>query len=987
MKKIYALLHLYALLVACTFAGWMVACEEKEDFVPLKIFSVEPAEALINDTIMIRGEGFSPGIQHNNVQFTGVSGMVTPLREGSNEKELWVVVPEGAQAGPVTVNLFNEEVADSPQPLMVLAPVVESIEPSSGLPGDTVIIRGKNFRPELDKNRVRFNPADANNPNGWGTVLSASSDELRVIVPTAARTGKVSVLKSEGAGFTVLPPSITAIQPLRGVVGDTISILGRGFGAIEAMTVTFGGSGSNRGTILSKSTSRRLQVIVPEDARDGIIKVNYSSVGLQSDQTFEVYPSITNVSPLNGVTIRTTVTINGFTFSDVDTDNIVRFGGLTSTEVTSVSTRQLKAVVPAGAETGAVTVEINGRVATGPVFGVSPEGTPIIFSIFPASGTVGSQLTIKGDYFNATPSANIVKFTGTTGDVEALVLAASRTQLTVKVPEGAVTGAISVTTDGLTGQGPEFALTQRDKPYIDFVSPELIARNTDFVIHGGNFASDFKEDIFIISSAMDGVLHPAVASATELTVRLPANAKPGEHTIRVTQYGENSNLDKRITVEGNPHITSLSVQEGLGGASITITGTEFHNIENKNKVTFSNAGGDFIAPFINESESNETTIGVKVPNAAPPGVYNVTVEAFGHTSNAVAFTIKERPAAVKSVYYSRAITTAPTSLRITRLISEPSLRTETVYDLPGPTTSPIRSLVVDVVTGENGVLPTSKVYMFTLAGNIIKSNIDNTGAATLYTGQNPQDITLDATNGKLYWSRSAPAADAGIWRGDVGGSSVEAPTRIYTASSGTTIRGLTYSPDDRKIYFCEIVSGSGNNISSIDLDDTPPHQKTVLKSGLALLPVDVKIDKTNQKIFIMCGANATSPTGRRTIYKMDLDGSNLDTEFHVTPTSSMDGIALDVADQYVYWLKSADDADGTKGIYRKRYNKADIPGTNPPATFQKVYDVENLSTNTQIFGGLAIDDLGGKSATQRKRKGSSGRGSSPGFTFEFTNYE
>src|SRR5688572_16839797 len=110
MKKLYALLNIYFLLTVITCAGWFISCEEKENFIPLKIFSVEPAEALIGDTILITGEGFSPGIEFNRIYFPGVSDAFEPLAN-STEKKLWVQVPEGALPGVVTVNLFDDEVA------------------------------------------------------------------------------------------------------------------------------------------------------------------------------------------------------------------------------------------------------------------------------------------------------------------------------------------------------------------------------------------------------------------------------------------------------------------------------------------------------------------------------------------------------------------------------------------------------------------------------------------------------------------------------------------------------------------------------------------------------------------------------------------------------------------------------------------------------------------------------------------------------------
>jgi hypothetical protein len=920
----------------------------------------------------------APGIEYNRVYFPGVSGSSIPLKN-STEKKLWVLVPEGALPGVVTINLFDDEVTESPVTLTVMAPVVESIEPSSGIVGDTVIIRGRNFRIEPEKNKVRFNPVNTTltNPAGLAKVLSASSVELRVIVPLDSRTGKMSVFGFEGPEFTILPPSITSIEPLTGIVGDTISILGRGFSEAQSMHVHFEGSGMDA-TVLPVSTSRKLHVIVPEDAKDGIITVKYSSTAiapLTSDQVFEVYPSIADISPLNGIS-GMTVTINGYAFSHTVTDNKVKFGDLTA-QVISASATQLKAVVPAGTVTGKVTVEVKNRLGTGPVFEISADGTPLVFSILPTSGPIGSVVSIKGDYFSAVASENSVRFGS---DAQAEVLGASKTELTVKVPVGAVDGPVTVTKENKKGTGPDFTLSTRALPVITSITPGLVEPGASFTIHGGNFTT-FTNDINIFSTIALGsgnILKPLTATNTEITATLPASAKVGEWEIYITQYNQNSNNNKTITIKGEPQITSLSATEGFANSNLILTGTEFHNIENKNTVKFSNVNGDVVASFVNESDGNQNQIQVYAPDITP-GVYDVTVTAFGEVSNAISYTIKEKPAAVKNVFYSRAILVAPNTIKLEKAIFDPP-QVQTVYQTPGTGSASIKSLVVDILN--------SKTYFSTISGIISRSNLDNTGAVQLYTGQSAlNDLTLDAANSKLYWSRAA-----NIWKGDVktiaeGGA---AATTIYTATgTSPSVRGLTYSPIDNKIYFCEVSSGI-SSIASIDLDDTPPYVKTMIVPAVSLLPVDIKIDHTNGKLFILCGSSATLQTGRRTIYMANLDGSDL-TVFHTIPGSgtdpSLQGIALDIQDQYVYWLKNIDDVtDGPKGIYRKRYNQSVIPGTDPPAVIQKVYDVSDLSAQPIVYGGLAIEDASGQSPSQRKKSGSSHRAFSFSMTIELTNY-
>ena len=70
---------------------------------------------------------------------------------------------------------------------------------------------------------------------------------------------------------------------------------------------------------------------------------------------------------------------------------------------------------------------------------------PTIASFTPASGPVGTTVTITGTNFSATPANNIVYF----GATQATVSAATITQLTVTVLIGATYPPITVLTNGL----------------------------------------------------------------------------------------------------------------------------------------------------------------------------------------------------------------------------------------------------------------------------------------------------------------------------------------------------------------------------------------------------------------------------------------------------------------------------------------------------------------------------------------------------------
>ena len=78
--------------------------------------------------------------------------------------------------------------------------------------------------------------------------------------------------------------------------------------------------------------------------------------------------------------------------------------------------------------------------------------SPSITSLTPASGTVGTSVTIAGTNFGATQGASTVKFNGTMGTPTSW----SATSIVVSVPSGVTTGNVTVTVGGVTSNSVSF---------------------------------------------------------------------------------------------------------------------------------------------------------------------------------------------------------------------------------------------------------------------------------------------------------------------------------------------------------------------------------------------------------------------------------------------------------------------------------------------------------------------------------------------------
>ncbi|MEI6143270.1 MAG: FG-GAP-like repeat-containing protein [Mariniphaga sp.] len=122
--------------------------------------------------------------------------------------------------------------------------------------------------------------------------------------------------------------------------------------------------------------------------------------------------------------------------------------------------------------------------------------TPIISSISPTSGAVGTTVTITGKNFSSAASENVVYF----GDVKATVSSATSTSLTVTAPAGGGSVEIvSVTVAGkvansLLGSSPFFTFSRSTKNYLGF-NFSTLSTGTSACIETGDFNGDGKPDI------------------------------------------------------------------------------------------------------------------------------------------------------------------------------------------------------------------------------------------------------------------------------------------------------------------------------------------------------------------------------------------------------------------------------------------------------------------------------------------------------------
>jgi len=215
--------------------------------------------------------------------------------------------------------------------------------------------------------------------------------------------------------------------------------------------VTSGGGTSGDGTIFSITTDGAYSVIYNFLTATGYqpsSPLKQNTNGLLYGETYYGGPS--NCGTFYSLDLGLSPFINLMTTSGTELSKVeifgqgfsktlseVKFGGVPATTIAVTGTTYITATVPAGAQSGSVTVTTGSTTLTSPqTFTVLPALT----SFTPASGPVGTEVTIVG---SALLKTTAVSFNGVAAKEFTVN---SDTQVTAEVPTGATTGKITVTT-------------------------------------------------------------------------------------------------------------------------------------------------------------------------------------------------------------------------------------------------------------------------------------------------------------------------------------------------------------------------------------------------------------------------------------------------------------------------------------------------------------------------------------------------------------
>jgi hypothetical protein len=404
---------------------------------PPTISYTNPVNGPVGTSVTIVGNYFGATQGSSTVTFNGISATATSW----SNAQVVAPVPNGATTGPVVVTVGGAA-SNKVNFTVGTPPTISYTSPVDGPVGTSVTIVGNYFG--TTPGTVTFNGIAAT-PASW------SNTQIVVSVPSGALTGPVVVtaggITSNSVNFIVgTPPTISYSNPVDGPVGTSVSIVGNYFGSTQgSSTITFNGTTATP----TRWSNTQIVVPVPSGASTGLVTITVG--GMASNRVNFIVGTPPTISYTNPATapVGNSITVVGNYFSSSQGSSTITFNGISATP-TSWSNTQVVVPVPAGASTGPLVATVGGMTGNRVNFTVPPA----ITNVNPASGPVGTSITITGTSFGLSQGTSSITFNG----MSATPTSWSAGTIVVPVPAGAASGNIVVTVGEVASAGANFTV-------------------------------------------------------------------------------------------------------------------------------------------------------------------------------------------------------------------------------------------------------------------------------------------------------------------------------------------------------------------------------------------------------------------------------------------------------------------------------------------------------------------------------------------------
>jgi hypothetical protein len=276
-------------------------------------------------------------------------------------------------------------------------------------------------------------------------------------------------------------------------------------------------------------------------------------------------PVIERLEPTSGPP-GSTVIVVGRHFDDAQT----LWLGETQLEVIDRHPNRWTVRIPeGGAQSGTVDVRVARGTVNGPRFRVAQAAPPpVIASLTPTNGAPGTEVVLRGQNFSARATENQVHL----GELPVVVQHASPTELTVLVPNGAVSAPFRVRVAGAGEATSTASFTIAAATTIASFEPAIAAPGARVTIRGTGFSRNRGHVRVTLGEARTRVIS---ASETELVVEIPRrNAASGRFTVEI-RGGGTAHGTAELRVRVPPVVRSFEPAAVPPGTRVTVHGEHF----------------------------------------------------------------------------------------------------------------------------------------------------------------------------------------------------------------------------------------------------------------------------------------------------------------------------------------------------------------------------------------------------------------------------
>lgn len=309
-----------------------------------------------------------------------------------------------------------------------VAPEINSISNNFGHIADTLEIYGKYFKDDTYQTLVDFS-------NINGQIISLNDTIIKCKVPTNINNVindvrvKIDNRADSYSSFTLFEPTIETINPIIGVIGDTLSINGNHFDFVNSRNKVF--FGNIQSTVI-ESNRENINIIVPENIESPteLIKLNAQLQDVTYNTSFQLStPEINSISPLNA-TFRDEITISGNNFDFEISRNKVYFGNIEAI-ITYADKNTLIVTVPDDLESSSEPIKVIAQLQE-VVFNENFQLIPPEINFVPQDVYANQDITIQGAYFHPILDRNNI----TIEDIEVNLTSGNTESLDTKIPLG-----------------------------------------------------------------------------------------------------------------------------------------------------------------------------------------------------------------------------------------------------------------------------------------------------------------------------------------------------------------------------------------------------------------------------------------------------------------------------------------------------------------------------------------------------------------------